>query len=447
MNSNGSNSFNGSARSLIDVEGGEISRDIFVNDEIYRQEQERIFSRAWLYVGHESQIRKPGDFFVSRMGEESVILTRDKAGKIHVFLNTCTHRGMKVCRYDQGNTVNFTCPYHAWSFSTDGRLVGVQDFANAYQPPFDRSKWGLIEVAKLANLRGSIWATWDEAAPSFDEYLGEAKFALELAFSPWDGGDGEIELLGTPQKWMVPSNWKFMAENFSGDALHAISHKSVEMIGIAPGKGDGGRRDDPGRIVVGAYPGGHGVTYGIKPLATPRTEYSGSKITAEYFQECWRKRVEKYGKRAEVSAIVGTIFPNMSFHGQQPRTILASHPHNPFKTEMWRVYFVDKDAPLEVKRFLRSYYIRYSGPGGMTEQDDMENWNYASAASAGTIARRKRYNYKSGLGLGGKIDEIPGHVTEKPFTSEQNPRALYKRWAEFMDARSWSDLAINSASR
>lgn len=446
MNSNGSTSFAGSARALINVEGGEISREIFVRDDIYREEQERVFSRAWLYVGHESQVRKPGDFIVSRMGEESVILTRDRDAKLHVFLNTCTHRGMKVCRYDQGNTINFTCSYHGWSFGLDGKLTGVQDYANAYQPRFERSKWGLIEVAKIANFRGSIWATWDESAPSFDEYLGDAKFALELAFSPWDAGDGEIEVLGTPQKWMVPSNWKFVAENFSGDALHAVSHKSVEMVGIAPG-GTQSRRDDPGRIMVGSYPQGHGVTYGIKPLSDERSDYAGSKVTAEYFNACWRKRMERMSKKAGISAIVGTIFPNMSFHGQQPRTILVSHPRGTNKTEMWRVYIVDKDAPLEVKRYLRSYYMRYSGPGGMTEQDDMENWNYASAASAGTIARRKPYHYKAGLGAGGPMDEIPGHITEKPFTSEQNPRALYKRWAEFMDAGSWSDLALNSASR
>ena len=65
---------------------------------------------------------------------------------------------------------------------------------------------------------------------------------------------------------------------------------------------------------------------------------------------------------------------------------------------MWRWYLVDRDAPAEVKDFLRDYYIRYSGPAGMTEQDDMENWNYAHAASRGTIARRYPYNYEQGIG-------------------------------------------------
>ena len=110
---------------LVDMKAGKISREIFVNEEIYAEEQEQVFTRAWLFIGHESQVPKPGDYFVSGMGEESVILCRDREGALHVFLNSCRHRGMKVCRYDEGNTPVFTCPYHGWSYATDGKLVYV----------------------------------------------------------------------------------------------------------------------------------------------------------------------------------------------------------------------------------------------------------------------------------------------------------------------------------
>ena len=98
--------------------------------------------------------RSPGDFFVSGMGEESVILCRDRAGKVHVFLNSCRHRGMKVCRYDEGNTPVFTCPYHGWSYGTDGKLVGVPYFREAYHEKLDKSQWGLVEVAATVPLQG-----------------------------------------------------------------------------------------------------------------------------------------------------------------------------------------------------------------------------------------------------------------------------------------------------
>src|ERR1051325_2419683 len=90
---------NGYRSGLVDLKTAEISREIFVNAQIYAEEQQRIFARAWLFVGHESQIPNPGDFVSSCMGEESVILCRDRAAEVHVFLNSCRHRGMKVCRY------------------------------------------------------------------------------------------------------------------------------------------------------------------------------------------------------------------------------------------------------------------------------------------------------------------------------------------------------------
>src|SRR6202040_1678494 len=90
-----------SIRSYIDAERGTISREIYVNPDIFEQEMEQIFQRCWLFLGHESQLPNPGDFVISRMGTEEVILVRDrKDHQIRAFLNSCRHRGMKGCRYD-----------------------------------------------------------------------------------------------------------------------------------------------------------------------------------------------------------------------------------------------------------------------------------------------------------------------------------------------------------
>ena len=83
---------------LVDNDGGTVSREIFCNQDIYDQEMEQIFARSWLFVGHESQIPRPGDFVLSRMGEEAVIVTRDRQNRVHVLLNSCRHRGNMVCR-------------------------------------------------------------------------------------------------------------------------------------------------------------------------------------------------------------------------------------------------------------------------------------------------------------------------------------------------------------
>jgi hypothetical protein len=106
--------------------------------------------------------------------------------------------------------------------------------------------------------------------------------------------------------------------------------------------------------------------------------------------------------------------------------------------EIWRFYLVDADAPAEVKDFLRHFYMRYSGPAGMTEQDDMENWNYATAASSGTIARRYPYNYQQSMH--GSRPGVFGAAQEAVGITEQNSRNFYAKWADYVSGRAWPTL-------
>ena len=252
-----------SASQLVDLDKGTVSREVYINEDLFAQELEKIFARAWLFVGHESQVPNPNDYVLSMMGAESVILTRDKQGRIHVLLNTCRHRGMKVVRYDEGNSPTFSCPYHGWSYSCDGnlvevpgQLVGVPHYKDAYREKLDKVEWGLINVAQLVNYKGAIFATWDPTAPSFEDYLGDMRMYLDILLDSWDGGEGGTEVIGGVMRWRFPANWKFPAENFGGDSLHLISHRSVEIAGIGPG-GVGQQRNGLPRVVGRRPPRGH----------------------------------------------------------------------------------------------------------------------------------------------------------------------------------------------
>ncbi len=118
--------------SLVDGERGLISRRIFIEQDIYQQELEQIFARCWLFLCHESQIPKPGDFFSTYMGEDPVLVMRDSGGKINAFLNICRHRGNRLCRADSGNASSFSCAYHGWTYGNDGRLMAVPNERDAY---------------------------------------------------------------------------------------------------------------------------------------------------------------------------------------------------------------------------------------------------------------------------------------------------------------------------
>src|SRR5262245_6713120 len=163
-------------KSLVDPEGGLINRRIFADREIYELERERLFARCWLYLGHESEVPHPGDFVAAYMGEEPVILWRDLGGRLNAFLNLCRHRGNRVCRADQGNAKLLTCSYHGWTYNSEGRLA-VVPMVDAFRD-LDRAQWSLIPVAQLESYKGLIFATFDAAAPTLQEYLGDMAWYL-----------------------------------------------------------------------------------------------------------------------------------------------------------------------------------------------------------------------------------------------------------------------------
>jgi phenylpropionate dioxygenase-like ring-hydroxylating dioxygenase large terminal subunit len=447
-----------------DPREGVLGREIFVDESIYRTELGRIFARAWLFVGHESQLPNPGDFFLSRTGEDSVIVSRDLNGKVNVLLNSCRHRGMRVCRYEQGNTSNFTCPYHGWSYRSDGslghvpgELIGVPWQKVAYSDRLDKSQWGLIRASKIEVYKGSVWATWDDSTPGFLDYLGGMKVYFDELLDARDGGEGGSEVISGVLKWRMACNWKFCAENFAWDTYHAhTTHRSAEVAGIGPGgKGSerhGARqRSNAERFSSGlvSFPElGHAVLSGPPSVDNEAVfpEFPNNPVVAEYFKEVARKRRERKKGPLTVAPNNGTIFPNMSFHPWFPRTIVVWHPAGPQVTEAWRWFLVDKDAPTEVKDLLRHYYMRFSGPAGMVESDDMDNWTYATQACRGVIARRYPFNCAMGLGSSQPIQGLPGAVHSPAPFSEEGARAFYGRWCALMDAQRWEDLPPNIAS-
>jgi ethylbenzene dioxygenase alpha subunit len=139
------------------------------------------------------------------------------------------------------------------------------------------------------------------------------------------------------------------------------------------------------------------------------------------------------------------VFPNLGFFGRVARVL---HPNGPDSTEMWSYFIVDKKAPPEVKEEYARQFETIYGPAGIVQKDDMENWYILTQYSKGTMTRRTRLNAQ--LGTGEKLHGpsapnigMPG-IWVRDITDE-NTRIFYRRWAEVMDAKTWSDMAVVSA--
>ena len=416
--------------SLVDTDSGLISRRIFIEDEIYQEELERIFARCWLFLCHETQIPKPGDFITTYMGEDSVLVMRDTSGRVGAFLNVCPHRGNRLCRADNGNASAFICAYHGWTFGNDGNLKAVPNLQDAYYNDLNLSKWGLVQVAQLDIYKGLVFATFDKNAPSLMDYLGEMTWYLDSFFDRREGG---VEVIGGVHKWIIPCNWKLPAENFGGDAYHvAWNHLSALTSGFTQAPA---ARQTPGGGTLS--PGnGHCI------LAVGAEDYSSAAegIIQRYEESIRAETLSRLGERLEkITPNVGTLFPHMSFLRGSSRSFRVWHPKGPDKIEVISCQFVDKAAPQEIKDALRVTGLRAFGPSGVLEQDDMDNWEEGTRTNRGTVTRRHSLNYQMGLGHD-RFDEELGAWASDFKLSDSNPRYFYQRWARLTQADSWDQV-------
>src|SRR5438094_2905120 len=151
----------------------------FVSSEIFAGEQEKIFSKQWVLVGHQSQIAKAGDYFVAKVTNESLIIVRDKRGEIHGFFNVCRHRGTRLREDRNGHLSAIQCPYHAWTYGLDGRLLGAPHMDQV--PGFDKADYSLHAV-NLALWEGFIFVSLAESPTPLEEWFAP----LKGKFSHWN---------------------------------------------------------------------------------------------------------------------------------------------------------------------------------------------------------------------------------------------------------------------
>jgi len=419
--------------SLVNSEEGWVDRAIYWDPDIYALELERIFARCWLFLAHESQIPKPGDFLTTWMGQDRVLVTRKRDGSIGAFLNSCPHRGNVVCHADAGNARGFVCNYHGWSFGLDGSLVGMHE-AESFErtPGFDRSALGLTPVTKVATYKGLVFGTFDPTAPSLEDYFGAFTYYLDVLL---DNDEGGTEFLPGCIRSVLHCNWKIAAENFAGDALHAgWTHDSGAQAMLGRGVGKVSQEDS-----YQANVNGHCWEFNLDLLGNAAS--LGDRSILRYLREREPAMAERLGPtRARMVGSMSsvTVFPNFSFLPGQ-NTFRVWQPRGPQEIELQTWVLVNRNAPQEIKDAYRKGVMMTFAPAGVFEMDDGENWEYATRANDGVVTRRQRLYYGLGLGTATEHPELPGNLYRGQ-VNDANQRAFLGRWSQLMSASSWDEV-------
>ena len=183
-----------------------LPREYFTSPDILAQELERIFFRRWICVGREDRIPNPGDYFLQEIGKESVIVLHDRAGGYRAYYNVCRHRGTRLCEEHTGRfSETIQCPYHAWTYSLDGRLIGAPSSAEIEN--FDKSEWPLSPVA-VAAWEGFLFLNLAEHPEPFEQ----ASEPLMGRFSRFNLPNLKVH---RTVEYDVHCNWKLLFQNYS----------------------------------------------------------------------------------------------------------------------------------------------------------------------------------------------------------------------------------------
>ena len=366
-----------------------VARRAFVAPEVLQVEQREIFSKCWLYLGHDSEIPKAGDFLTRGVAGRSLIFTRNKGGDVRAYLNTCPHRGAMVCREKQGSATMFRCFYHSWAFDLDGKLIarpGAESYAESANA---NGEHNLVPAPRLESYRGLYFINFARGAVDLGTYLGETRTFIDLVMDQSPDG---MEVVGGTQEYGFKANWKLLAEN-SMDGYHGQPTHSTYFDYVMSTNGGLGET-----VVKISQPhdlgGGHAVVeYGApwgRPIAkaVPAWGEEGECEAAGLRASLTKRFGEERANRIAYTNRNMVIFPNFVINDIMAITLRTFEPAGPGQMRVNAWALAPKgEAPKSRQRRLYNY-LEFLGPGGFATPDDCEalalcQEGYANATEAG----------------------------------------------------------------
>ena len=407
-----------------------VHRSCMTSADLFQREQELIFSRCWIYLGHESEVERPGDYRRRTVAGRPLFFVRGKDGQVRVFLNSCPHRGAMICRRDAGNAEVLRCFYHAWSFNTKGELIGVPG-RDAYGPNFDRTELGLKEPPRVDSYRGFYFLSFNPHVEDLRTYLAGARAYLDLVVDQAEEG---MRVVPGSNKYTIKANWKLLAEN-SLDGYHLVPTHRTYADYIA-----GLGTDDSGDTIAARPPGagraldnGHCVSENISRNGRPIARWHpvfGEKARKR-IARVRRRLVEKHGEeRAYLMADTSRnllIYPNLLIVDVMAISIRYIEPVAPDRMEVTAWHLVPKEESDTVLATRLDSYLTFFGPGGFATPDDVEA---LESCQTGFRATENEWS-----------DISRGMLKPCPGTSDElQMRGFWRQWHANMQGRNTTNV-------
>ena len=422
------------------VQPDRVHRAVYTDPALFELELERLFGRAWLILGHESQIRNPGDFFTTRLGRQPVIVTRHSDDSVQVLVNRCMHRGARVCELASGNARQFVCAYHGWTYGTDGTLC-VVPYPEAYDRPVSEMReLGLARVPRVDSYRGFIFASLAKDGPPLLEFLGYVRTSFDDLVDR--APDGEIEVAGGVFKHVYNGNWKLVLENHL-DLVHPVFvHASAIWAARGQADVDGSPLSDiairqmrqngaPQEAweAVGLWAGPYGHSYMGDYHTDGRLVVAFNDPVFDEYRAAMERRLGKEGtqRALSVSRFNTIIYPNCSFMSQF-RQLRIVQPLAVDRTVVYAYSYRLKGAPEQMFHDTVAFANVVNGTGSEVLTDDLEVYE---RIQLGLGSQPSDWVYLA-RGYGGDAADSHQMRRGKTGTSDIHLRNYFTAWLEYM---------------
>jgi p-cumate 2,3-dioxygenase subunit alpha len=348
----------------------QVRRSVFTDPAILSREQATIFARCWIYVGHESEVRVPGDFVTRTVTGRPIIFLRDANGQFRVFYNTCLHQGSMVCRVPRGRASTLRCFFHGWTYDTCGQLIGGTG-QGAYSGLFDMESRGLAEPPKVDAYRGFVFMNLDKAAGSLRDYLGRAADYLDLIV---DASAVGVEVVPGSHRYSTRANWKMLVMNsidgYHVATTHATYFQHLRDVGVDLTQRRLGERLELGNGHVAAhFRGGWG-----RPVARWAPDIPAPlkpEVEARRRDLDGRFGPERAARMTEIDRNL-YIFPNLVVQDHFAVTIRTFQPLGPERLEVTSWALAPVDESIDMRSVRLANYLTFWGPAGFATPDDIE---------------------------------------------------------------------------